>query len=158
MIKKLGIVLATWFGCGYSPIGPGTVGTLGTIPLYILLGLAFGTDSLLYLLTIAAFFAIAVWSAGVAEEHFGEHDSQKIVIDESIGFLIAVAYLPFGWVTALFGVIFFRIFDIAKPPPVDWADEKIGGPLGTVLDDVLAGLYAQLVMQLILHFFPGWYF
>ena len=148
-MKKFIILSASWFGTGFSPFASGTVGTLGAIPLYLLLA----TIPLpLYLLTLLAFFFFSCWASGQAEEIFGEKDSGKIVIDEVIGFLITMTAVPPSWLSIVAGFLLFRFFDITKIPPARFFDQKMKNGYGVVLDDVVAGIYACLSLHLLLRF------
>lgn len=139
----LRFMLLSWFGCGLSPKAPGTVGSLGGLPLGLAIQWAYG-EVVLGGCALALFFV--AWA--VARVHFGGDDvkdPQWIVVDEVVGLWIALAALPltFYWfltVPLAFGL--FRLFDITKPWPVSWADRSVGGALGIMLDDLLAGLYA----------------
>ena len=136
--------LATGFGSGFSPVAPGTAGTLVAVPLAYLLPAGFPAQGLVVALVVA----LAIWSAGVAAPGFGLKDPGQIVVDEIAGYLVTVAFLPAGWVTLAVGFVLFRLFDIAKPPPCRWAETLPGG-LGIVADDLLAGLYANLVIRIL---------
>ncbi len=136
--------IATGFGSGFSPFAPGTVGTatallpwlwLRTLPLPF------------YALAVAFAFAIGVWASSWVVRRSGVNDPQVVVWDEFVGVWIALAAAPFGWVWALAGFALFRAFDIWKPWPVSWADRKLHGGLGVMLDDVFAGLYAMAALQ-----------
>jgi phosphatidylglycerophosphatase A len=136
-------LLATWGGSGYAPVASGTAGTLAAIPFYLCLA---GLSLPLYLLTLAAFFFLACWVSGKAEILFQEKDSGKIVIDEVVGYLITMTAIPFDWRYILAGFFLFRFFDIVKPPPASWFDQKLKNGYGVVLDDVAAGVYAWLCL------------
>jgi phosphatidylglycerophosphatase A len=143
------ILSATWWGTGYSPIASGTVGTLAAIPLYLALArLPFP----LYILTLVPFFFFSCWVAGAAEEIFAEKDSGKIVIDEVIGYLITMTGAPFSWRAVILGFFLFRLFDIVKVPPANIIDRRLKNGWGVVLDDVVAGVYACVVLHLLLRF------
>ncbi|UFS71831.1 phosphatidylglycerophosphatase A [Geomonas sp. RF6] len=147
-------IAATWGGLGYFPVASGTVGTLGAIPLY----LALSRLSLpLYLVTVVAFTLLACRVSGDAETIFGEKDSGKIVIDEVAGFLVTMTGVaqafpePRQAVPALIaGFLFFRLFDIVKPPPARFFDQKLKNGYGVVLDDIAAGVYACAATHLVL--------
>ena len=137
--------IASGFGSGFSPRAPGTVGSaaallpwlwLRTLPLPH------------YALAVALAFAIGVWASTWVVRRSGVQDPQVVVWDEFVGVWIALAALPPGWIWMLGGFALFRLFDIWKPWPVSWADEKLHGGLGVMLDDVFAGLYALILMQL----------
>ncbi|NJD91917.1 MAG: phosphatidylglycerophosphatase A [Geobacter sp.] len=142
-------LFATWGGSGYSPFASGTVGTLAAIPLYIWLA---RLSLPLYLVTLVAFFFFACWVSGKAEIIFNEKDSGKIVIDEVIGYLVTMIAIPADWRYIGAGFLFFRFFDIIKPPPARWFDQKIKNGYGVVLDDVAAGVYAWLCMLVMTRF------
>lgn len=142
-------LFATWGGSGYSPFASGTVGTLAAIPLYIWLA---RLPLTLYLITLVAFFFFACWVSGRAEIIFNEKDSGKIVIDEVIGYLVTMIAIQPDWRHILAGFLLFRFFDIVKPPPARWFDQKIKNGYGVVLDDVAAGVYAWLCMLIVTRF------
>ena len=146
-MKKFVIIAATWFGTGFAPVAPGTFGTLGAIPLYLVLS---RLSLPLYLLTAAAFTLFACWVAGHGEEIWEEHDSSRIVIDEVAGFLVTMTAVPPGWQGVLIGFLMFRVFDILKPQPARWFDRSLKNGYGVVLDDIAAGIYACGATHLVL--------
>lgn len=146
-MKKFVIIAATWFGTGFAPVAPGTFGTLGAIPLYLMLS---RLSLPLYLLTAAAFTLFACWVAGHGEEIWEEHDSSRIVIDEVAGFLVTMSAVPASWQGVLVGFLMFRIFDILKPQPARWFDRSLKNGYGVVLDDIMAGIYACAATHLAL--------
>ena len=140
------LLLSTWFGCGYSPVAPGTAGSLAALLIAIALHEFAGFAWWHFLLLAAAVFGPAVWAAGVTARESGRKDPQFVVIDEVIGLWIALAgAVSFNWITYLAAFALFRLFDIWKPPPVRQL-EAIPGGLGINLDDVMAGCYAALVL------------
>lgn len=150
-------ILATWFGLGWSPKAPGTVGTLGAIPL-VFLFMKFGETG--YMIASLAFTVLSIWIAQMYEEFVAkEHDNQEIVIDEVAGFLVAMTWVPFTWSTVLIAFVIFRFFDAVKPWPISWMDRKIPGGVGTVADDLVAGIITNILLQVILVKFgvPGWH-
>ncbi len=146
-MKRFIVLSASWFGTGFSPFASGTVGTLGAIPLYLILS---SLSLPLYLITLLAFFFFSCWAAGHAEEIFGEKDSGKIVIDEVIGFLITMTGVSHSWQSVAAGFLLFRFFDITKIPPARFFDRKMKNGYGVVLDDVVAGIYACISLHLLL--------
>lgn len=142
-------LLATWGGSGYSPFASGTAGTLAAIPLYLCLA---SLSLPLYLLTLTAFFFLACWVSGKAEIIFQEKDSGKIVIDEVVGYLVTMTAFPFDWRYIVAGFFLFRLFDIVKPPPANWFDQRLKNGYGVVLDDVAAGVYAWACLFVLTRF------
>jgi phosphatidylglycerophosphatase A len=131
--------LAFGFGSGLSPKAPGTVGTIAAIPLwYLLVQLPPQT----YVVVVAICVIIGIFICGSAADKLGVHDHGGIVWDEFVGFWITMAFLPVSYVSVLVGFILFRLFDIFKPWPISWLDKNIGGGLGIMIDDVVAGLAA----------------
>lgn len=141
--------LASGFGSGFSPRAPGTVGSAVALLPWLWLR----TLSLpFYALALLIAFALGVWASSWVVRRSGVQDPQVVVWDEFVGVWIALAAAPAGWIWMLAGFVLFRLFDIWKPWPVSWADEEIHGGLGVMLDDVIAGIYALLVMLVAAHF------
>jgi phosphatidylglycerophosphatase A len=139
------ILLASGFGAGYSPVAPGTIGTLVAIPIYLIFS---RIPFPIYELTLLTFFFLSSWISDKAQNYWGRKDHPRIVIDEILGFLVTMLWVPKTALLIILGFFLFRFFDIVKPPPARHA-EKVGGGYGVVLDDVLAGVYANIVLQLI---------
>jgi len=139
------LLLATGFGVGYSPIAPGTLGTLLAIPIYFFLS---EIPFPLYEITLAGFFFLAIWVSDKTGAVFGKKDDQRIVIDEMIGFFITMLWVTKTPFFILVGFILFRFFDILKPFPIR-RFEKVRGGFGVVLDDVMAGVYANILLHLL---------
>jgi len=139
-------ILATGFGSGLSPKAPGTAGSLSAVPFCYLLGLA---SLPLKATIIVVAFAIGVYACQKATDAIGIDDHGGIVWDEFVGMFITVACLPntLAWLIA--GFVVFRIFDIWKPWPIGPIDAKLKGGLGIMLDDVIAGVFALVVLKLI---------
>lgn len=142
-------LLACGFGSGAAPYAPGTVGTVAAIPLYLLLA---PLPLQAYLLATALLFAVGVWACHVTARSFGVHDHGGIVWDEFIGYLLTMTAAPSGWQWPLLGFVLFRLFDILKPWPIRWLDRRIPGGLGIMLDDLAAGVYALIGMQVLAYF------
>lgn len=137
--------LALGGGLGLAPQAPGTFGTLIGIPLLFLM-----PDSLPYYLLVTLVLAIVgVWCCHVCARDLGVHDHPGIVWDEVIGYLITMVAMPRSVVWVLVGFMLFRIFDILKPWPIRWIDQRVEGGLGIMLDDVLAGVFAAICLQII---------
>jgi phosphatidylglycerophosphatase A len=145
-MRKPTHLLAFGFGSGLLPKAPGTFGTLAAIPIYLLMQ---PLSIWLYLLLVISGFLLGIWICDQTSKDLGVHDHSGIVWDEIIGYLLAMTFVPFGiwWVLIGFGL--FRLFDILKPWPIGWLDKRVGGGLGIMLDDILAGLFAGLVMLLL---------
>jgi len=141
--------LALGLGAGLAPKAPGTVGTLVAVPLYLLLQ---GLTLWAYLLLLVLAFLLGVWLCGVTARNLGVHDHPGIVWDEFIGYWLTMAAAPQGWQWVLLGFVLFRLFDIVKPWPIRQADRRLGGGFGIMFDDVLAGIYAWLVLQAVIAF------
>lgn len=142
--ERLAPTLATWFGCGRLPRAPGTWGSLAALPLAWLIAWLWGPWALVA--TAALLFAVGVWAAGVYARANGQADPQAVVIDEVVGQCLTLVVAPLHPLAYLIGFALFRLFDIAKPWPVSWADRSVGGGLGIMLDDVLAGLYGAAAL------------
>ena len=137
---------ATGFGVGYSPLAPGTLGTLIAIPVYYFLS---NILSPIYEITLISFFFFAVWISENSETFFRKKDDQRIVIDEMIGFLITMLWVPKTILFIVIGFFLFRFFDILKPFPIRHLERRLKGGFGVVLDDVMAGVYANIILRLI---------
>jgi phosphatidylglycerophosphatase A len=139
--------LAFGFGSGLFPKAPGTAGTLLAIPLYLL----FAEWGLLqYTVLLAVAVLLGVWICGAASRQLQVHDHPGIVWDEFVGFWITMWAVPPDWIWMIAGFVLFRIFDIAKPWPVSALDRKVGGGLGIMADDMLAGALACLTLHIAL--------
>lgn len=127
------------------PMAPGTFGSLVGLPV------AYAISKLSWSWAIAAVIVltvIAVWSAGDAARQLGAKDPGCIVIDEIAGMTVALLGMPFNMITVALGFVLFRAFDIVKPPPVRQLDRNIGGGWGIVLDDIAAGIMANIVLRI----------
>lgn len=145
MNRRLITFFATGGGVGFLPGAPGTYGTVVAVLLYWAVS---GLQPWHYALFTLVFSLFAVWVAGIAEESFQSHDSEKIVIDEIAGYLATLLFLPFQWKYAITGFVVFRVFDILKPWPIRVIDRTWKGGWGVVGDDLLAGILGCLVMQI----------
>lgn len=150
-VRALAVALATIGPVGYAPVAAGTAGSLAALPLLPVLAALRSRSAAAHAVVLMALVALAVWAAGRAEDALGGHDPQRIVIDELAGMLVAGTLAPAGWapLTLAFGL--FRLFDIVKPFPASRLDALPGG-LGVVGDDLVAGCYAGLAVQLVLAF------
>lgn len=135
--------LATWFGCGRVPKAPGTAGTLGAIPLYVLLART-GRAGVGLAAMVSTF--VGVWAASVVARQLASKDPQVVVIDEVAGFLVTmVPVRTLSWQAVAAGFVLFRLLDSLKPWPIRLA-EKLPGGWGVVLDDVVAGVFGAAAM------------
>jgi len=131
--------LAFGFGSGLSPKAPGTMGTLAAIPLYLLMSsLPLGW----YVAVLIATFGIGVYLCDKTSKDLGVHDHPGIVWDEFVGYWITMLAAPAGWLWIVVGFLWFRLFDVLKPWPINWLDAKVEGGFGIMIDDVLAGFMA----------------
>jgi phosphatidylglycerophosphatase A len=145
-MDRLFMAIATGFGLGYLPKAPGTWGTLLALPIhYLIVQLPLRG----YISAIAIIIVIAILSAGAAEKIMDKPDPGSVVIDEVAGMLIAMIAIPAHPVAWLLAFGLFRLFDILKPFPVNFFDQRFHGGLGIVLDDLMAGLYALASLQLL---------
>ena len=144
-LGRTALFLASWFFSGLMPKAPGTFGTLTAIPLALVIN---------YLGAISGFVALvilvagAVYTSGLGRKLLGREDPPEIVIDEAAGFSLTLFLLPLSWFSLSLGFLLFRLFDISKPFPINRL-EKIKGGFGIVLDDLLAGIYANLVLRIL---------
>ncbi|MDD3562332.1 MAG: phosphatidylglycerophosphatase A [Candidatus Cloacimonetes bacterium] len=159
MNKKLTFItfLASLFLIGFIPFAPGTFASLASYGLYLLLPAWLYDGPYPYLLPIAivALALIAVLICKKAEQILGE-DHGSIVIDELVGYFVATLFLPHNWLIGLYAFILFRVFDIAKPFPI-YRSQKLRNGWGVVIDDVLAGVYANVVLQILILIFPKFF-
>ena len=138
-------VIALGFGVGLARAAPGTCGTLAAWPLGWVLGLAH--PGVAFPL-IALLFLVGVWACGVTGAHLRVHDHGSMVWDEIVAFLLVLALLPRELAWQLAGFVVFRAFDIAKPPPIRWIEQRYRGGFGAMFDDLVAAGYALLVLAL----------
>ncbi len=139
-------IFVSVFGIGFIPIASGTFGSLaGLLIGYILYLINFN----LFFIIIPLLFVLGIIASNTYQKQTGEKDSSIIVIDEVVGQLIAMIFVVDNLILVLCSFIIFRIFDIFKPWPASYADKKMDGGLGVMLDDVFAGIYAAILIYLI---------
>lgn len=146
LFKNPNHLFAFGFGSGLAKKAPGTFGTLAAIPFFLLLQ---NLSWPIYLSWLLVTFALGVVWCDRSSKALGVHDHGGIVWDEFVGFWITMFMAPAGWVWILLGFVLFRFFDILKPWPINWLDKKVHGGFGIMIDDVLAGIYALIVLQMI---------
>jgi phosphatidylglycerophosphatase A len=149
-MSTLALALATSFGVGYAPIAPGTFGSAAGLLLWAILPASVGAQ----LTAVAAVLAIGTWAAELTERRTGATDPGIVVVDEVLGMIVTLALNPVGWGGAFAGFLLFRIFDVIKPFPANRL-ERVHGGLGIMLDDAMAGVYANLVLRLVLAVAPA---
>ena len=145
--------LAFGFGAGLISFAPGTWGTLVAIPLYLLIA---GFSDLAYGLVVVVGFVLGIRICEHAVSSINlssgqeSHDHPAIVWDEIIGFLVTMFFIPVTFWNIVLGFLLFRVFDILKPWPIRWIDRKVSGGFGIMLDDIVAGIFANLAVHLVL--------
>ncbi len=138
--------IALGFGSGLAPKAPGTFGTLAALPLYwLLLQAGLGLPALLAL--IAAAFALGVWACAFTGKNLGDSDHGGIVWDEIVAMWLVLAFTPAHWLWWLIAFGLFRFFDILKPWPIRFFDVRLKNGFGVMFDDLLAALYALLLIK-----------
>jgi phosphatidylglycerophosphatase A len=152
-LRRLGVFIATCAYVGYAPVAPGTFGSAVGLVVYYLLRRQASTA--VELGAIALILVVGLWSATEAEHHFGGIDPGPVVIDEVIGMLITLALHPVNVVGAIIGFFIFRVLDVVKPWPARRL-ELLPGGFGVVLDDVMAGVYGNLLMWGLIRLLPSW--
>jgi phosphatidylglycerophosphatase A len=152
-VTRLAVFIATVGYCGYFPIAPGTVGSAAGLVFYLLV---WWTQSpVVEVSLIVLLFLAGVWAGTTAERYFGGIDPGPIVMDEVVGMLITLAFIPVGITGALAGFVLFRIFDVIKPFPAG-RFERLHGGLGVMADDAMAAVYANLVLRGLMWLAPAW--
>jgi phosphatidylglycerophosphatase A len=153
-VTRLAVFIATVGYCGYFPIAPGTVGSAAGLVFYLLVWWA--QSPIVEVGLIVALFAAGVWAGTITERYFGGIDPGPIVLDEVVGMLITLAFIPVGVAGALAGFVLFRIFDVVKPYPAGRLEQLHGG-LGVMADDAMAAVYANLSLRLLIWLLPAWF-
>lgn len=151
-------LLATGFGSGLSPVVPGTMGTLASVPFYLLL---VQLPLVPYVLVVIAASIIGIKICQVTSDDMKVHDHGSIVWDEFAGFWITMAVVPlfnlpmFDWKWLVTGFVLFRFFDMVKPWPIGWLDKRVHGGLGIMVDDLVAGVMSAISLALV-GYWAGW--
>lgn len=140
-------LIATFFNIGKIKFAPGTWGTLATVPFVYAVA---QTNGLIYMIVCLLLLPLAILAAEFHERKLGTHDSSEIVIDEVLGFFIAMTWVPITWQSMLIGFFLFRVLDILKPFPIGYIDKKVHGGLGVIADDLVAGILVNIILQVIL--------
>ena len=152
-MTRLAVFIATVGYCGYFPIAPGTVGSAAGLLFY--LAVWWAQSPVFEVALILVLFAAGVWAGTTSERYFGGIDPGPIVMDEVVGMLITLAFIPVSITGALIGFLLFRVFDVIKPFPAG-RFEKLHGGLGVMADDAMAAIYANMALRIVLYLRPGW--
>ena len=152
-MSRVAVFIATFGYVGFFPIAPGTAGSLAALPLYALVRWA-GMPAV-ELVTIIAVFAIGIWAATGTERALARKDPGPVVIDEVLGMLVTLAFLPLSVWGITTGFLIFRLFDVIKPFPAGRLEHLPAG-LGIMADDAMAGVYAHLLLRLAVMMAPAW--
>jgi phosphatidylglycerophosphatase A len=152
-MSGLAVFIATFAYVGYFPIAPGTAGSLAALALYALVRWA-GTPAV-ELVTIIAVLAIGIWAATGTERALARKDPGPVVIDEVLGMLITLAFLPLSLWGIAAGFLIFRLLDVIKPFPAGRLEHLPAG-LGIMADDAMAGVYAHLLLRIAVMMAPAW--
>lgn len=137
-------IIVTWFGSGKAGFAPGTCGSLATLPVVFGIEYFWGQNGII--IFAIAVTLIGIYAADAYAKHLGIEDPGMIVIDETAGQSITLIFAGLNIYLYLIGFVLFRIFDILKPWPVSWADTKVKGGLGIMLDDIFAGLIGMVIL------------
>ena len=142
------LFFSTGFYSGYIPFAPGTFGTLTALPLCYLLSICSKGGGAVIIIAV---ILLAIWLADSSEKLIGKKDPGCIVIDEIAGMLVTLAGLPFNFFTVVMGFVLFRLLDIFKPFPIRYLERKIPGGAGIVIDDLVAGITANITLRIIVY-------
>ena len=153
-LRRLGVFIATCAHVGYAPFAPGTWGS--AVGLLVYYAVRRQSSTSIELGVIAVLLVVGLWSATEAEHHFGGIDPGPVVIDEVIGMLVTLALHPVNVLGAVAGFFVFRVLDVVKPWPARRL-EMLPGGFGVVLDDVMAGVYGNLLIWGLVRLLPAWF-
>lgn len=151
-MNRLAILLASFGFVGYFPIAPGTAGSAAALVLFLPLrwyASPWGEGA-----AIVALLLAGVWAGTAAERHYGREDPGYVVLDEVVGMLVTLFMVPVSWYGLFLGFLLFRLFDIVKPAPARQL-ERLHGGLGIMMDDVIAGIYGNLALRLLIWLVPA---
>lgn len=146
-MDKIGFFIASFFYIGRVPKAPGTMGSLAALPLAWWI---WKLDPQYAWGIIIGIFVLGVWASGVVVRSTGKEDNQSIVIDEVVGILVTTSVAANLWWHYALAFLFFRVFDIFKPGPIRWLDNKVKGGLGAMIDDLAAAIFATLTLYIVL--------
>ena len=152
-LQRLQVFIATFGYVGYFPIAPGTAGSLAALALYALL--RWSGSHALELVTIVVVLAVGIWASTGTERALDRKDPGVVVIDEVLGMLITIAFMPLSWWGILAGFLIFRVLDVIKPFPAGRLEHLPAG-LGIMADDAMAGVYGHLLLRIGVMMAPAW--
>lgn len=152
-MTRLAVLLSTVGYIGYFPVAPGTVGSAAGLLVYALVMLS--GSAWTEVAAIVLVFAVGAWAATISERYFGGIDPGPVVIDEVLGMLVTLAFVPVGVKGAVVGFFVFRVLDVIKPYPANRL-ERLHGGLGVMADDAAAAVYGNIVMRLLAAYAPAW--
>ncbi|MCL4847569.1 MAG: phosphatidylglycerophosphatase A [Acidobacteria bacterium] len=152
-MRHVALAVATCLGAGYAPFAPGTVGSAVGLLVYAAVRAAGG--GAVEAAAVVVVFAVGVWASSVAERHFGRTDPGPVVVDEVAGMLVTLLFVPVSVTGAILAFLLFRVFDVVKPYPANRL-ERLHGGFGIMADDVMAGVYANVVLRGAWWLAPGW--
>lgn len=139
--------IATCGPLGASHFAPGTLGSLAAVPLILIVG----ENLTFFVFIVLALTAVAVWASHTVSQDLADPDPPSVVIDEVCGMMASLLFLPIKWQTLAAGFLAFRFFDIVKPPPIR-SLERLPLGFGIVFDDIAAGIYTNLILQVLVHY------
>jgi phosphatidylglycerophosphatase A len=146
-LRQLHILISSFFYSGYFPVASGTAGTIAFLPFYYFIFR--NMNPWVYLAVTVVIYFVGVWSSSYASAIFGKKDPKKVVIDEVAGFLVTMMFIEYTPVRMVLGFFLSRIFDILKLPPARQAESLPSGN-GIMLDDVIAGVQANIVLRIVI--------
>jgi phosphatidylglycerophosphatase A len=152
-VNHLALLVSTAGYVGFFPVAPGTAGSLAALALYAML--RWVGEPVVETAAIVVVFAAGVWASSRAERLLGTEDPGPVVIDEVLGMLITLAWMPLSITAVGVGFLCFRVFDVVKPYPARQLERAPGG-WGIMLDDAMAGVYGHLAIRLCVWMWPGW--
>ena len=152
-MTRLAVLIASFGYTGFFPIAPGTAGSAAALVVYALI--RWSGSPVLEGGVLVAVALVGTWAASVAERYFGRTDPGQIVIDEVLGMLMTLAFMPLTWTGVVVGFFVFRALDIVKPFPAGAAEDLHGG-LGVMSDDAMCGVYGNLIMRVLIWLLPAW--
>ncbi len=142
---RIALIFSSWFGTGLMRMAPGTFGTLAAAPPVIIVNYLGTIYSIILLI---ALIPLSLWASSVSQQLLGKDDPPEVVIDEASGLLVGVFLIPFSLLGFTLAFLLFRLFDILKPYPIGMIDKRVKGGTGIVLDDIVAGIYANICVRI----------